>query len=27
LNPMFDNGSTASLAARMISVMISMNLE
>ena len=27
LNPMFDNGSTASLAARMMSVMISMNLE
>ena len=27
LNPSFDNGSTASLAARMISIMISMNLE
>tara|TARA_Y100000590_G_scaffold122564_1_gene140322 strand:+ start:13328 stop:14191 length:864 start_codon:yes stop_codon:yes gene_type:complete len=27
LNPLFDNGSTASLAARMISVMIAMNLK
>ena len=25
LNPMFDNGSTASLAARMISIIIAMN--
>jgi agmatinase len=27
LNPMFDNGTTASLAARMISIIISMNLK
>ena len=27
LNPMFDNGSTASLAARLISIIISMNLK
>jgi agmatinase len=27
LNPMFDNGATASLAARMISILISMNLK
>ena len=27
LNPMFDNGATASLAARMISIIISMNLK
>ena len=27
LNPMFDNGSTASLAARMVSIIISMNLK
>ena len=27
LNPMFDNGSTSSLAARLISIIISMNLK
>ncbi|MBT4973705.1 MAG: agmatinase, partial [Thaumarchaeota archaeon] len=27
LNPMFDNGATASLAARMISIIIAMNLK
>ena len=27
LNPTFDNGATASLAARMISIIISMNLK